>query len=355
MKKVLVLISIIFLYACNPSGNDAKKSEQNTAPEIKSTHVKKPVNIKSLEPEAFYSFFNATGTIEAVEDAMISPEVNGQISLINVKQGDKVEVNDLLIKLNTEMTQRNINEVKTNLELANNIFKRQKQLWEKEIGSEVQFLEAKNRKESLEARLKTLQSQLEKSYIKAPYSGVIDNILVKTGELASPGKPLIRLVNLDKMKITAMISESFLGTVDIGDTVQISFANYSDWSIKRPISRIGTVIDPITRTFEIEVLLDNPEQKLRPNMLSSLRIQDYADTSALLVPSIILKEDFQGIFLFKAVENGDDYIAKKQYVKPGKTVQDVTKITEGVQPGDNIITQGYNMVSNGESIKITNL
>ena len=313
-----------------------------------------PVRIKHVKPVEFSSYFNATGTVEALQDAFISPEVNGQISAIPVSRGDRVNKGDLLIRLNTDVIRNNIDEVRTNLELAKKVFEKQEQLWKKNIGSEIQYLEAKNGKESLEARLSTLQSQLEMASIKAPFEGIIDDIMVKTGEMASPGMRLIRLINLDEMRITARVSESFIGSIAEGDTVQLGFSSYPDLILNRPIARIGTVIDPDARTFRIEILLENPDQKLKPNMLSSVRIRDYSDPDALTVPSIILKEDFNGTFLFRLNDTGSGQKAEKVYVETGRTVQDVTKITGGINEGDQVIVDGYNVVSDGESVRVTN-
>lgn len=310
------------------------------------------VEVRKMEPRSFSSYFEATGNVEALEDAFISPEVNGQVKSILVDRGDRVKKGELLIRLSTEVTQNNIDEVKTSLTLASKLYEKQKELWEKEIGSEIQFLEAKNNKESLEARLATLQSQLDMAYIRAPFSGVVDDIMVKTGELASPGMRLLRLVNLDKIRITANVSESFLGKVKAGETATLRFASLPEVQIERPVHRTGMVIDPVTRTFTVEVLVDNKDQQLKPNMLSSVRIQDFSTDDALLVPSIVLKEDFSGTFLFRIDDEAGGPEAEKVYVKTGKTVQDVTRIIEGLQEGDRVVIAGYNLVSDGTPVRI---
>jgi membrane fusion protein, multidrug efflux system len=313
-----------------------------------------PVRTLHVLPTEFSSFFTATGTVEAVEDVFISPEVNGQISAIPVKRGDQVKKGDLLIRLNTDIIQRNIEEIRTSLELAKKVFEKQEQLWEKNIGSELQYLEAKNGKQSLEARLATLQSQLDLSYIRAPFDGIIDDIMVKTGEMASPGIRLVRLVNLSEMRIIARVSESFLSSIKRGDSVELGFPSYPELSIQSSIARIGTVIDPVTRTFPVEVFVGNPGSLLKPNMISSVRIREYSDPGALTVPSIILKQDFNGTFLFRVRSNGATEVAEKVYVQTGRTVQDITKISEGINEGDRVIIAGYNIVSDGEAVSVIN-
>lgn len=374
--KNLILISIVLVVAsCAPRQTEDKQDELQEYRRLVKEYTEKieilekdmasaageaeenratAVEIIEVVPKEFSSYFTATGTVEALKDVYISPEVNGQISSIPVSRGDRVKKGDLLIRLNTDVTQNNIDEIKTSLELAKKIFEKQEQLWEKKIGSEVQYLEAKNGKESLEARLSTLQSQMELSSIRAPFNGIIDDIMVKTGELASPGMQLIRLVNLDEMRITARVSESFLSAVKQGDGVTLEFSSYPELSITSKISRIGTVIDPVTRTFQVEVLVGNPDQLLKPNMLSSVRIRDYLDPAALIVPSIILKQDFNGTFLFRLNARGTGQVAEKVYVETGRTVQDITKIAVGIDEGDKVIVAGYNIVSDGEPIRVTN-
>lgn len=375
MKNFIVFSMILLATSCGSQKSEDKQAElqkyrelaqeyskkiETLEKEIASSTVEtkeeqlKPVRTLHVLPKEFSSFFTATGTVEAVEDVFISPEVNGQISAIPVKRGGQVKKGDLLIRLNTDIIQRNIEEIRTSLELAKKVFEKQEQLWEKNIGSELQYLEAKNGKQSLEARLATLQSQLDLSYIRAPFDGIIDDIMVKTGEMASPGMRLVRLVNLSEMRIIARISESFLSSIKRGDSVELGFPTYPELTIQSSIARIGTVIDPVTRTFPVEVFVGNPGSLLKPNMISSVRIREYSDPGALTVPSIILKQDFNGTFLFRVRSNGATEVAEKVYVQTGRTVQDITKISEGINEGDRVIIAGYNIVSDGEAVSVIN-
>ncbi len=374
MKNLLIIAIAFTVASCAPKGQkdiEAEISEYQQlvndynqkiseleqqlerSPRQDTGEVRKVVvKVNKMTPESFSSYFETTGTVEAMQDAFISPEVNGQIQSVLVKRGQQVKKGTLLIRLKTEVTQSNIDEVRTSLELASKVFEKQEDLWEQEIGSEIQYLEAKNNKESLEARLATLESQLEMAYIRAPFNGVVDDIMVKTGELASPGMRLLRLVNLDEIRITANVSEAFLGNVRAGEMATLRFASLPEVRLERPIQRTGMIIDPVTRTFTVEVLVDNENHLLKPNMLSSLRIRDFSTDDALLVPSIILKEDFNGTFLFRINDTSESPTAEKVYVKTGKTVQDVSQIVEGIRAGDRIIVAGYNLVSDGAPVRI---
>jgi membrane fusion protein (multidrug efflux system) len=309
------------------------------------------VETMQLNLQPFSSYLEVTGLLESVQDADISPETSGQIEEIAVKRGAQVRAGELLVRLNTELIEKNIAEVRTNLELATLRFEKQEELWQKKIGSEIQYLETKNGKEVLEARLATLEEQLALARITAPFPGIVENVSVKAGELASPGMPLLRLVNLDRMRVTARVSESYLNQVREGDEVELRFAAYPDLTLREKISRMGEVIDPETRTLILEVELKNRERLLKPNMLTSIRIEDYHRDDALVVPSIVLRNDFNGTFLFRAVSRGEGMVAEKVYVEPGITVQDQTEITGGIAPGDQVIVKGYHLVGEGTPLR----
>ncbi|HDP54320.1 MAG TPA: efflux RND transporter periplasmic adaptor subunit [Bacteroidetes bacterium] len=312
-----------------------------------------PVQVKTLNYEVFQHYFLANGTVELQDEAFISPETNGQVETILAKKGERVKRGDVLIRLNTDILENSIAEVKLGLELATKVYEKQSELWEQGIGSELQYLEAKNGKESLEQKLKTLQSQLAMSIIKAPFNGIIDDIMIKEGELASPGKPIIYLMNLDTIKITADVSESLLPKINVGDTVDVLFPTYKDLSYSAPINRIGNAIDSKTRTIKIEVLMPNVKGLIKPNQMASLNIKDFESTKAIVVPSLIVKQDSKGEFLFIESKNEEGMsIAQKVYVESGLSYNDKTMIISGLKAGQNAITAGFNQVGNGSLIEI---
>jgi len=310
------------------------------------------VRIDTIKPREFKHFFEASGSVESINEAFISPEISGQIREIFVKEGDRVSKGQYLVKLNTSVTDNTIEEVKTSLELAKTVFEKQKQLWEKQIGSEIQFLEAKNQKESLETRLKTLQAQLEMAIIKSPIDGIVDEIYQKEGELAIPGVQIMQLVNLSELYINADIAENYLPVIRKGDSVSVSFPSYPDIQLKVPIHRIGNVINPTNRTFNIQLKISNIESKLKPNILSIIKINDYSTEQAMLIPSILMKQDRKGSYIYQVISGSEKLIARKVYIEPGVSYQDQTEVNNGLNTGDIIITEGYNLVSDGSEIRI---
>ena len=369
IKHIVILALSFSIWACSPPDPQQEldkyrkkiseyemkiaQIEQSTGGESRSTGTGQElaVEVLPMKPERFSRHFEVTGLMESVQDAEISPESSGQIEEIAVERGARVVQGQLLVRLNTEIIEKNIEEVKTNLELATLRYEKQRELWEKQIGSEIQYLETKNGKEVLEARLSTLNEQLAMARVTAPFPGIIESIRVKEGELASPGMPLLRLVNLDRMRVTSRISESYINQVEEGDVVELRFAAYPDLVLNEKISRIGEVIDPQTRTLTLEVELSNKDRRLKPNMLTSIRVEDYHQDEALVVPSIVLRNDLKGTFLFLAVSRNEGLVAEKVYVDTGATVQDRTEITGGITQGDLVIVKGYHLVGDGTPLR----
>jgi RND family efflux transporter MFP subunit len=311
-----------------------------------------PVESIRLNTMPFKHFIEVSGTAEAVREAFISPEVAGQIREIYVNEGDYVEKGKLLAKLNTEITESSIKELQASLDLATTVYEKQKRLWEKGIGSEIQYLNAKNNKESLEQKLVTMQAQLDMALIKSPVAGIIDDITLKKGELAMPGMQMMRIVNLDELYINADVAETYLAQVREGENVNVEFPVYPDMKLETPIYRKGNVINPNNRTFKIQLKLKNPDKLLKPNILSVIHINDFSADSAIVVPSSLIKQDITGYYIYIIQENGGRNVARKVYIQPGKTYLDQTMVLSGLNEGQSIITQGYNQVSDGTEVSV---
>lgn len=311
-----------------------------------------PVKVKLLDLETFNHYFKANGVVEPVNEAYISPEVNGQVKQIYVKEGDRVTKGQLLARLNTSITDKAIEEVETGLELANILYKKQKQLWEKNIGSELQYLQAKNTKESLEGKLETLKAQLDMAYIKSPINGIVDEIFIKAGELAAPGFQLMQVVNLDQLYINIDIAESFLPSVNKGDMVILEFPAFPDEFLKTPIHRVGNTIKPDNRTFTAQLYVNNPHEKYKPNMVAVIEINDFSTDSALVVPSLIIKQDLIGTYVYVADEQDGKLIARKRYIETGRSYNDKSIIEKGLVPGNRVIVTGFNQVSDGSYVVV---
>ncbi len=369
MKKTLFIALVIFVSACsqNPENNDeiqsqiteyksqvaelngkiAELEKQVTKDDNENNDETISVQEKVMELEHFSHFFEATGNVKAVYEAYISPQINGQITGIFVKEGETIKKGQLLARLNSDITDNTIEEVKTSLDLATTVYKKQKELWEKNIGSEIDYLKAKNNKEALESKLKTLQSQKDMAQLKSPINGIVEKINLKKGEISAPGMQFMQIVNLDELYVDANISDAYLSKIEKGDIIAISFPSYPDTKLEVPVYRTGNVVNPQNRTFLMQAKIKNPGHQLKPNMLATIKINDYSADNTLIAPSIIIKQDIKGQFLYKIEKNGENDIATKTYVETGMSEGNRTMITKGINAGDRIIVAGYNLVSDG--------
>ncbi len=299
----------------------------------------------------FDHYFRINGSVEAVQQAIISPETNGQVKNILVTEGQRIVRGQELGRLNTSVIENNIEELKTNINLAKTVFERQKGLWEQQIGSEIQYLEAKNSYESLLSRLKSLESQLDMAVMRAPFSGVVDKIHLKEGELAMPGLPVMQIINLDRLYVNADVSETYLPKIDPGDNVILRFPAYPDYEANVSIYRMSHVINPENRTFRIHLRIDNPQERFKPNMVASLNIRSFSADDVIVVPSILIKQDIQGFYVYVARKNGNgSWQSHKQYVERGPEGEGQTMIHSGLEEGDMMIIQGHNQLAQGTSI-----
>jgi len=373
MKKLLLILPLAFLLACSATTTeegDRKAKEQllqdyrQQATELKQkiAQLEKelntgaidksiPVKVDTVTLRPFSHTIEVTGNVEADEDITVSPETAGNIISIDVVEGQRVKKGTIMGRLNTEAIQRNIEDLQIQLELAQTVFERQKKLWGMHIGSEIEFLQAKSNKESLDRKLDALKAQLDMATLKSPVDGVIDRIYQKLGEIAGPSIPFAKVVNISKVKIYADVSETYLTSIHAGQEVEINFPALNK-SLTAPIFRKSSSINPDNRTFQVRVNLNNPDNEIRPNLVSLLHITDYKANNAIVVPSILIKNDFNGKYVFVAAENSGKWKASKRYVQTGRNNNNYTMLSNGLNPGEKLIVEGYEQIVDGSPISI---
>ncbi len=329
------------------------ETELATLAPVKSTEGRvKLVDVKPVQPQTFKHYLSVQGTVESDNNILISPKTGGVITSVNVNEGDRVSKGQVLAIIDDAVIRQGVEELKTGLDLATTVYEKQKNLWDQKIGSEVQFLQAKNNKESLERKLATLNSQLAMTRITSPISGVIDEVNIKPGEAAAPGLGVIRVVNLSEMKVKARMADSYIGTVKKGDEVNISLPDIKE-ELNGKISFVGQVVNPQSRTFDIEVSLKNRDEKLKPNMLAVVNINDKTAQEAIVIDANYVQQSESGEVVFVAGTEGNSQKAQMRKVKTGLTYNGQVEVLEGLKAGENLITSGYQDLVDGQVIKIS--
>lgn len=289
------------------------------------------------------------GNVQSRTNVNVSSEIMGQIISVNVVEGQNVSKGQVLAQIDSENIEKSIEEVTTQLEYATTIFNKRERLWEKNIGTEVEYLQAKNTKESLENQLSTLNTQLSKTKVRAPFSGSVEQVPVREGEVVQPGTPIAFVVSNSNMYITTNVSERYVGRFNVGDEVTVELPALGE-EFTSTISAVGNVINPASRTFTVEVKLPQVPEYLKTNLVALVHITDYSTEEAVVIPSRIIQEDFDGNYVYLAQNNK----AKKVHVKLGQSYNNQTEVLEGLNGGEAVIDKGNRSVADGTSVNIQN-
>lgn len=315
---------------------------------------KRLVTTVAASKETFKHFVEIQGAVEADDLIDVTSEAAGIILNMPVKEGGYIRKGQLVAKLDMEQVNKQIAELEKSKELADIVYDRQKRLWDQNIGSELQFLEAKNKKESLEKSIETIKFQLTKAEIFSPVSGVVERVVLKSGELASPGAPIIQILNVNKLKVVADVPENLLTSVKRGDVVTINYPAIN-FEQRASISLLGRTIDEANRTFEIEVNIPNAKGLLKPNLLANVLVNDYTEENAVIVPLDAILEEVGGKeFVFIKKDAADGATAKKIYVTTGEGYRGDIIVTEGLTGNETLILEGNRGLADNEPIQVQN-
>lgn len=308
----------------------------------------KDVTVAPLAPTTFKHFVELQGTIDAKNNVQVSPKSGGVVTAVYVKEGDRVRAGQAIAKVDDQLLRESQAELKTQLSLASTIYEKQAALWKQQIGTEIQYLQAKNNKEALERRLATLNAQIGQSTVTAPISGVVDQVNVKIGQSAAPGVGLVRIVNLSQLKVVAKVADTYAGSVRKGDAVQIEFPDLNKKMTSR-ISFVATTVDPLSRTFTIEAPLPS-DNSLKPNMLARIKINDQTKQNAIVIDQNLVQNTESGQLVYVATNEGNRKVAKARPVKTGDSYDGRIVVTQGLQAGDQLVTTGYQDLVDGQPI-----
>ena len=310
------------------------------------------VTYMEIKEEDFAHYFNIHGVVESDKTSILLPESAGIIKKLKVKEGDRVKAGQTLAQLDAAMINSQIAELQTSYELAKTLFEKQDRLWKQNIGSEMEYLQAKNRKEGLESAMNSAQTQLRMASVKAPYGGVIDEVFVRVGEMANPMQPMFRIVNNGIVYVTSEVSENHIKDVNVRTPVEVVFSSLGD-TIQAEISEVGEFINPENRSFKVKVNLDQSNDKYLPNLLASMKVRDYVSENTIVLRSALIQQASDGSdFIYLLKKEGDKYKAEKRMITTGKEYQGYSEILSGLEAGDLVINEGARSVRNGQDIRI---
>jgi membrane fusion protein (multidrug efflux system) len=309
----------------------------------------KMVEIETVKPSNFSSYIVLEGVADADQSTVAMAKVPGTVTAVLVQPGASVRAGQILAKIDNSAINQGRAELENRLVFANTVFDKQKRLWESGIGTEIQYLTAKNQKEALEKSLATLDAQIDMYNIKSPIAGTIESVDLRIGQTAAPGIPAFRVVNMSNIKVTTEVAETYSKKIKTGDNVLIQFPSIQK-TVESRVSFASKFIDPMNRTFKIEVRLGAIEN-LKPNMVAKIKITDYQSKNAISVPTNAIQRTENGEFVMVAELNDKkDFVAKKRQIVSGKSSDGRTEILSGLKESDNIIVVGFQELNEGQIV-----
>ena len=306
--------------------------------------------VKSVQKE-FKHYVEIQGTVNSDQSISLYPEIGGLIKKVYVKEGQQVKKDQILVKFDSEVMQRSIKELDTNIDLARTTYKKQKRLWDKKIGSEMQYLQAKSNLESLNNKKASLKAQISQTSIKAQFSGVIDQIFIKQGEMAAPGMPVLRLINLDEIYIEANVSEKYLRHIKKGSEANIYFPNL-ETTIPAKVSMIGNFINPANRTFRIVVDIKNNDHMIKPNQLAVIKLLDLSKDGVVIPSNVILNSPDGSSYVYEVVTVDGLQRTKKTPIKVGLSYKNETIVNEGLGADALVVDKGSRSIQDNQEVKV---
>ncbi len=374
MKKTIILsLLAVVLYACGNKENAESvdqliKTKNVTALQAKKTalqgeiakieealatlDVKKEealVSVLTVKDTIFNHYLDIQGSVDTKENILVQPEFSGTLTSLTVIAGQKVSKGQILGRVDDGGISQQLASAENQYNLAKTTYERQKNLWDKKIGSEIQYLQAQTQMISAQKSVAQIKAQLSKTVIRAPFTGTIDEVFVEKGQVVAPSaQGLMRIVNLNNMFVSTTIPETYIGKLKVGTLVDVYLTSLNK-TYKGKVRQIGNFINPSNRSFGIEVSVPNPDNLLRPNQVAKLKITDYVSKDAIVVPTNVIQEDGEGNKFIYTVEgsNGKTGTAKKVIVTVGKSSNNVTEILSGLAANDIIVTEGVNNISEG--------
>ena len=307
--------------------------------------------------EVFNHYLELQGNVQTKQNIVIFPEMAGILQRVLVIEGQRVSKGQLLASIDDGGLGQQVAQLQIQTNLAKTTFERQERLWNQKIGSEIQYLQAKSNYEAQQKAVDQLQSQLAKTSVRAPFSGVIDDVITDQGSVVAPGQSqLMRIVNLNDMYIETDVPENYITNVTKNKNVEVEFPILGK-TMNAKIRQAGNFINPANRTFKVEIAIPNKDKNIKPNLTAKLKINDYTNPNALLIPQSIISENENGqqyIYIIKDKKENREAVAERVIIETGKTQEDVIEVLSGIKNGAEIIQEGARSVKDGQTVKVLN-
>ena len=368
MRLIISLAVILILAACKPSGPEdpaeklAALKDQKTKIEaeiadleaelMKSGVIEKrlhTVSLTEVKLDTFRHFIDLQGRVDADESVAVTSKMPGALTRVYIRNGDVVRRGQLLAEIEDGVMLKSLAELQGQLRVAEDLFNRQKALWDQNIGSEVQYIQAKSNKESLERSIATLKETWSQTRIYAPTSGTVDQVVLKQGQAISPGIPLANIINLSKLKIKGEVTESYASKVKKGDNVLVHFPDLNT-DVTTKVTYVSQSINPVNRTFTVEAALGKGD--FRANQIAVMKIIDYHNPKAITIPVNLIQTGEDGDYVMIAQKTGDgnEALVKKVQIKQGQNYNGFVEILDGLKEGDLIVSTGFQDINEGETV-----
>ena len=308
----------------------------------------------TAKKEEFKHYLELQGSVETKQNLVLTPEMPGILKQVFVKEGQKVSKGQILARIDDGGLAQQKAQAQIQANLAKTTFERQKRLWEQKIGSEIQYLNTKSNYETLQETVNQLNQQLAKTAIRAPFSGVVDDVITEQGSVVAAGQTqVIRIVNLSDMYIETDIPESYITSITKGKDVEVSLPVLGK-TLDAKIRQTGNFINPANRTFKVEIAVPNKDKSIKPNLTARLKINDYTNENAILIPQSIISENANGeqyVYVLSDV-NEDKATATQVIIETGKTQGDKIEVLSGLENNALIIDEVARSVKTGQTVKV---
>ena len=311
-----------------------------------------------VKEEVFTHFIELQGNVQTKQNVLIYPEMPGILQNVYVKEGQRVRKGQVLAKIDDGGMSSQLAQLEANAAFAKTTYERQKRLWDQKIGSEIQFLQAQTSYKAQENAVSQLKSQLGKSTIRAPFSGIIDDVFKERGTVVAPGAgaEIFRIVNLSNMYIETEVPETYIGSITENKIVEVNFPVLGE-TVTSKVRQVGNFINPNNRSFKIEIGVPNLNGKVKPNLTARLKLNDYTSNNAVLIPQSIISENAKGqqfIYIIKDKKDNNEAVAERLIIETGKTQGDMIEVVKNLKADAEIIMEGARSVNNGQVVKVIN-